>query len=486
MLRPWELSQLVRPGESSISMRVTKAVIEEIQRGRLKAGDSLPGTRALAEELGVNRKTVVTAYEELEAQGWVTTDRRRGTFVAATLLSVQPQANGPISGASVSVARARGRALGPPPLWPGGPGVRFDDGVPDERLIPSMDIAQAYASGARSASRLRLLGYGDPRGTEQFRRSVSNMLNLTRGLNTSADSICITRGSQMALFVAAHALVARGDVVLFEELSYPPAVNAFRIAGAEVASVRLTRDGLDLNHLEEICRKKRVRAIYLTPNHHFPTTVVMAPRARIHLRALASQFGFFIVEDDYDHEFHFDHQPLLPLASNDPGGNILYVGSFSKILSPSLRIGYIAASPGLVEEFGNWVGAIDRQGDPITELAIVELIESGHLRRHVKRAHGVFNQRRAQLAHALQTHLGEAAEFVTPSGGLAFWVRFPELTETLDLDRLISRSGLQLLTSTACAVLSKPYPAARVGFASLDSARVGASVSALKSALKGE
>jgi GntR family transcriptional regulator/MocR family aminotransferase len=483
MLRPWNPNLIVRAeGRGSLSVRIAQAIIEEIQRGRLTAGDSLPGTRDLAKDLEVNRKTVVQAYDELAAQGWVTTDQRRGTFIARNISDGAPEKFEPEP--AQTFTEPRGRSVKPPLLWPREAKAGFDDGVPDQRLIPTMAIAQAYAGAARAASRQRLLGYGDPRGTEALRQSISKMLNMTRGLNTTPENICVTRGSQMALYVIAHSIVAKDDTVIFEELTYPPAVQAFTLAGAKVQAAKLGPEGIDLNHLEAICRRSRVRALYLTPGHQFPTTVVLRPSARLRLRALAAQFGFIVIEDDYDHEFQFDHQPMFPLASNDHAGQIIYVGSFSKVLSPSLRVGYVAGPSKLIQQIGNWIGAIDRQGDPITELAIVELIESGQLRRHIKRVHAIFDKRRLAFADALQDELGDFASFETPTGGLAFWVRFAENFDIAKLEQRWPQGTPQFLTSTQCTINGKAKPAARLGFASLDAHEMQTTIERLRDAVE--
>ena len=483
MLRPWSANLIVRAdGRGNLSLRIAQAIIDDIQRGRLAAGDSLPGTRDLARDLEVNRKTVVLAYEELAAQGWVTTDQRRGTFVSRSI------GGGPVRQAATpleSLASPRGRKVLPPLLWPPRGTFRFDDGVPDQRLIPTTAIAQAYAGAARAASRQRLLAYGDPRGTEPLRHSIAKMLNMTRGLSASPDKICVTRGSQMALYVIAQTIVAQDDTVIFEELTYPPAVQAFRLAGAQISTVKIGGDGIDLDHLEAVCRRKRVRAVYLTPGHQFPTTVVLRPSSRLRLRALAAQFGFFVIEDDYDHEFHFDHQPMFPLASNDTAGQIIYVGSFSKVLSPSLRVGYVAAPPRLIEQIGNWVGAIDRQGDPITELAVVELIESGQLRRHIKTVHAIFDKRRAAFARMLTDQLGDLVQFETPPGGLAFWVRFPGAIDFATLAKHWPPGMPQFLSSADCAVQGTPPAAARLGFAGFNAHEIQPAIGELRKAFLG-
>ena len=214
------------------------------------------------------------------------------------------------------------------------------------------------------------LGYGDPRGSAELRAAISNMLNIDRGLTTTPDNICLTRGSQMAIYLAARILAGPGDTVVMEELSYPPAREAFRFAGAEVVPVPLDAQGMRVDELEKICRKKRVRAVYVTPHHQFPTTVLMKPDRRMRLLALAAQFGFAIVEDDYDHEFHFAHQPMLPLASADMSGKVVYIGSLSKILSPSLRLGYLVGPKSFIDRAASEIMMIDRQGDPATEGAV--------------------------------------------------------------------------------------------------------------------
>ncbi len=485
MLRPW-VQNLVIPaqGRGNLSHHIAQAIMEEIQRGRLTAGDSLPGTRDLANELKVNRKSVVVAYDELAAQGWVKSDSRRGTFV---LKSIRDVAAGltPSSSSPAPAFASHARHFSVPLPWAlSEDEPSFDDGVPDQRLIPVEAIAQAYGTAARAAARRRLLGYGDPRGTDQLRHSIARMLNATRGLAASTENICVTRGSQMALYVIAQTIVAPGDTVLFEELSYPPAVQAFRLAGANIDAVKLGCDGINLDELEAACRKQRVRAVYLTPGHQFPTTVVMRPSTRLRLRDLAAEFGFLVVEDDYDHEFQFDHQPMLPLASNDPGGHVIYVGSFSKVLSPSLRVGYVAARPEMIERLGNCIGTIDRQGDPITELAIVELIESGNLRRHIKRVHSIFNKRRADFTDLAREHLDGLASFEAPSGGLAFWIR---LSDGLDLSTFAKpahqgRTGL--VTSLDCRVAGEPSHGIRLGFASLDQREASSHLARLATACR--
>jgi GntR family transcriptional regulator/MocR family aminotransferase len=306
---------------------------------------------------------------------------------------------------------------------------------------------------------------------------------MDRGLVTTIDNICLTRGSQMAIYLAARILASPGDAVVMEELSYPPAREAFRFAGAEVVPVGLDGQGMRVDELEKICRRKRVRAVYVTPHHQFPTTVLMRPERRLRLLALAEQFGFAIVEDDYDHEFHFAHQPMLPLASADLSGKVVYIGSLSKILSPSLRLGYLAGPKRFIDRAGAEIMMIDRQGDPATETAVAELIAIGEIHRHTRKVLKIYGERRALLAQLLRDELSDQIEFDLPQGGLAVWVRFRAGVDLLRLAELARGVRLQLLPGAAFSLTAKTVQGARLGFASLDPDELRRAVQRLGAAL---
>ena len=486
MLRPWQLKIALTRGKTPIGQQIVHAVIEEIRRGRLKPGTPLPGSRDLGDSLGVNRKTIMEAYAELEGQGWVVTENRRGTFVAENL-PLLDQADGK------RLAHASSMPLEPFFQLARAPAVlsielaprdmlTFDDGTPDIRHVPVEVLTRAYRSALRSTLQFRRLGYGDPRGSESLRSAVSAMLNTDRGLTTAADNVCLTRGSQMGIFIVAQTLVVPGDTVVVEELSYPPAREAFRRAGAEIASVRVDEHGIRVDDLERVCRAKRVRAVYVTPHHHFPTTVLMTPERRMRLMLLASQFGFAIVEDDYDHEFHFTHQPMLPLASFDGDGHVVYIGSLSKLLSPSLRLGYVSAPKTLIDRIASEIMMVDRQGDPAMEAAIAELIEAGELHRHTRKMMRLYSERRDRFAADLRSTLADRIEFSVPDGGLAFWVRFLGV----DLERLVARCRerrLFIQSPRPFAAKGTSVGALRLGFASLDVHELRAATERLGAAL---
>jgi GntR family transcriptional regulator / MocR family aminotransferase len=206
--------------------------------------------------------------------------------------------------------------------------------------------------------------------------------------------------------------------------------------------------GIDVDAIEKLCKRKKIKALYITSHHHYPTTVTLTAARRIKLLGLAEQYGFFIIEDDYDYDFHYLSSPILPLVSADTKGMVVYIGTLSKTISPGIRTGYVVAPENLILELCRRRQLIDTQGDAIMELALAEMFEEGSIKRHMKKAQLVYHQRRDFLCGLLQQHLPDVIEFKIPDGGLAIWARFhkslplPPLTEKLRAKGLILSNGL--------------------------------------------
>ncbi len=206
--------------------------------------------------------------------------------------------------------------------------------------------------------------------------------------------------------------------------------------------------GIDVEAIEKICRKKKIRAVYITSHHHYPTTVTLIASRRIKLLELSEKFGFIIIEDDYDYDFHYLSSPILPLISADQKGMIIYIGTLSKTIAPAIRTGYIVGPPNLLLELARFRQLIDTQGDPIMELTLAEMFSDGEIRRHMKKALNEYHKRRDFLCNLLSQQLSEHIEFKIPDGGLAIWAKFnksislPALTEKLRAQELILSNGL--------------------------------------------
>ncbi len=486
MLRSWDLNlHIVKSSGVVVYLQIAQQIIDEIQRGRLTPSAAMPGTRELAAKMMVNRKTIVLAYDELIAQGWLTTESRRGTFVSAKLPRFSPQHQSNID-------------LTPPETKTPAPAlaeyaaaievenvshlIDFNDGIPDTRLIPFETISKAFRHALIEPIRTNKLGYSDPRGMLSLRHALSEMLNMERGLNVDIDNICIARGSQMGIFLAARVLAKPNEYVVVENLSYPPAREAFRSCGAKILNVGLDQNGIDVNELEALCRKYPISAIYVTPHHQFPTTVMMTAERRLKLLMLAEQYNFVIVEDDYDHEFHFHHHPVFPLASSNHAGRVIYVGSLSKVLAPGLRVGYVVASKEIINQCASEVMLIDRQGNSVTELAVAELMDSGEIKRHIRRTLKVYSERRNILIQLLQNELGQFVNFDSPNGGLAIWLR---LNEGIDVNKLVKKALLEkvrILPAPMFSELPIDINAIRLGFGSLNAAELTTGIQRLKRA----
>lgn len=485
MLR-WEFPlSLDRTSDVPVFLQVARAIGEDIRRGRLKPGDRLPGTRFLAKELGVNRNTVVAGYRELEAEGWVTGAEASGTFVSSELPCAVPRAFGLLRSAVPTRAAfdlAPPPGLGLAPVRPRGT-LNFGTGTPDLRLVPVGPLARAYRRALKARGH-EVLGYqtcgrsavaleDGAYGSRALRGALARMLASTRGLAAGWENLIVTRGSQMGLLLVARALLVPGDVLAMEELGSKPVREAFRQHGAQLELLPVDGEGLRVDAVRALAdREPRLRAVYLTPHHQHPTTVTLGPGRRLELLELARKRRIAIIEDDYDHEFHYEARPILPMASVDTAGVVIYVGTLSKILAPGLRIGYVVAPRPLVDRLAILRLAVDLQGDLAVEAAVAELIEDGELGRHVRRVRRLYNERRDLLASALEAELGSDVSFRVPGGGMALWVR---AAEGLDVDRWAAlgvEEGVAFLTAKFFAFDDAPRPFLRLGFTSLTEAEI--------------
>lgn len=468
MRRGWSLTlqQRIKGDRATpLYMQLAHALIHEIERGRLQPGSALPSSRELANELGFNRKTVVTAYEELIAQGWLEAAGRRGTAVATSLPRSRPEAvelSPPIGRRPIyRFAAPPDRPIAVPP----GRVIKLDEGSPDGSLFPPEVLARAFRTAALYAARRQQLGYRNPCGSDALRASLATMLREERGLVVDAENICVTRGSQMGIAMAARLLARPGAVALAEALTYEPAVAAFQAAGTPVLPVPLDDDGIDVEAVERACRQNKVCAVFLTPHHQFPSTVSLAPERRLRLVELARQFGFAIIEDDYDHEFRFGSQPLLPMAAYAPDV-VIYVGSLSKLLLPALRVGYIVAPAPVIAAAAHQVSIGDGMGNSLTEDAVAMLFEEGEVRRHARKATPIYGARRDALAAAVEQELGAMVSARLPAGGLAMWLEFRDLEALARIEQGAPAQGITFAPSASYRLAPDAPHGLRLGFAS--------------------
>lgn len=480
-MRRWELTFTLDASSGlPLFLQLSKAVADDIRIGRLKPGDVLPGTRALAERLGVHRNTVITSYQELAAEGLVRSQWGGGTFVA----ELPPASPMLVPAAIPAPSYAVAPPLSRPPSARVPPGMlMMFRGIPDVRLLPVAMLARAYRRAVSGHGRA-LLSYGDPQGHVRIRSELATMLSRTRGLPVTAENVMVTRGSQHALDVVARGLIAPGDIVAVERLGDPSSRNALRLAGAHLVPLPIDDEGLDVDALAKLIARQQLRAIYVTPHHQFPTTVVMSAARRMRLAKLAFDHGIAIIEDDYDHEFHYEGKPILPLAAGADRANVVYVGSLSKVFAPGLRTGFIVAPPRLLDRLVGVRIASDLQGDAALEYAIADLLEDGELLRHIRRMRRIYLVRRDALAAALERHLGGALRFRVPDGGMAVWASVDHDIDIAAWARAGERQGVLFCGARVYSFDGSDEPYLRLGFSYHDEAELADAARRMARALK--
>ena len=477
-MRTWDLVlPVARHDRVPLFLQIARAVADAVRAGRLRPGQPVPGTRALARSLGVHRNTVLAAVRELQAEGWLTTAPARGTFVSEALPERRARAFAGDAGRR-DPARV-GFTLRPAPTpWsesrPATAAVQLVGGKPDLSLMPAAALGRAYRRALKRHGPA-ILGYGDPRGHARLRTALATMLAATRGIEVGPEQVLVSRGSQMAEFLIAKALLGPGDVVAVEALGYAPAWEALRSSGARLVPVTVDRDGLDLDALDQLTRRETVRAVYLTPHHQYPTTVTLSAGRRLALLALAQRRRLLVIEDDYDHEFHYEGRPILPLASADRAGVVVYLGTLSKVMAPAIRTGYVVAPEPVIERIAAHRGFVDISGDPVVEAALAELFEDGEVQRHVRRARRIYQARRDALVGALREAFGARARFDVPTGGIAIWCRL----DGLDVEpwaRACEARGVRFHTARPFTFEGPPPPCVRLGFAAVAEPGIRAAV----------
>jgi GntR family transcriptional regulator / MocR family aminotransferase len=485
MLRPWGLEvELVRNSTIAIHAQIANKIIDEIQQGRFAIGMALPGTRELAIKLSVNRKTVVQAYEELIAQGWLITENKRGTFVSSRTLAV---GHNPKPIKKLDFAFKNKTIIESKPLINKKTEIdfiNFSEGLADSRLIPLEVLSRAMRHALISTVRTNKQSYNEPKGTLILRQAILHMLNMGRGLHADVENICIVRGQQMGFFLVGRVLVRQNDVIVMEKLCDQLASDAFKSCGATIISIAQNNNGMDLDALENLCKTTKIRAVYASPHYQIPTTITMPMVNRRRLLALADAYDFLIIEDDHDFEFHFAKKPIMPLASLDKPNRVIYIGSFSNILAPGFRIGFVVASTEIIKHFSNEIMMIDRQGNTIAELAVAELLHMGEINRHTLKIAKIYEERRAFIAKLIRSELSDYVDFDLPDGGLALWLK---IIPNINMLTLLKDAELEKVRITAGANFSltnEPVTAIRLGFAMLNNDETSLGIKRLKRAFE--
>ncbi|WP_404985466.1 PLP-dependent aminotransferase family protein [Chryseobacterium sp. M5] len=483
---PYESFILInRNSEISIYMQISNQLINAIQRGVLPFGIKLPGTRALSIILNVHRNTIVAAYDELFAQGWVESLPNKGTFVIGKNQEKPFQIKDFEKNNLEHYPKSTGFSFKTSnildnPFEYSDCEYIFNDGVPDIRLTQIDHHSRIYSSILKRKA--HKIGQYNQDGSEFFKKNLSQFLNLSRGLPISKNNLLITRSTEMSIYIVSEILLAEDDIVLVGELSYFSVNMIFQKAGVNIQSISIDEEGINVEEVREACKKQKIRMLYLTPHHHYPTTVTLSAKRRLELLNLANEFGFIILEDDYDYDFHYDKSPILPLASADTNGMVIYIGSFGKSLVPGFRTGFIVAPENLMIEMRKYLGIIDRQGDVLMEHVLGEMIAEGEINRYLKKSLKTYQERRDYFVSLLEQNLGEYIDFQKPSGGLAVWMKWKIPVNLMQLSRNCAQNNLFI--PKTLLYQNKNLTAMRLGFGNLNLTEMDKSVEILSENIK--
>ena len=462
-----------------------------ILSGQLSPKQRVPATRGLARSLAISRTTVTQCYEQLISEGYLQAVRSSGTFVCAQLpddllhsiplQELQPNQSSSkalrfsIYGASLT----NDTPLQSPRLESP---ISFCYGQPDLDAFPLNQWRQLLSRHCRKSDRVMLDYATDSLGHQPLREAIARYLVQSRAVQCNADQILIVSGSQQALDLVSRVLIDRSDGVALEDPGYLGARHIFLAQGARLYPLPVDSSGVVVEALWKES-PHRIKLVYVTPSHQFPTGVVLSLSRRLELLAWAEQAEALIVEDDYDSEYRYEGRPIPALQGLDQTSSVIYIGTFSKVLFPSLRVGYLVVPPKLVEVFARAKWLTDRQSPLLEQYVLTDFINEGHLERHIRRMRSLYNQRQKTLVKALLHSFGDRVTILGESAGMHLMVR---LSTSMSDEVVISRAAAMGvgLVSARRYYLENGYSGEFIlGYADLHESEIEAGVKMLATAL---
>ncbi|MDP2245876.1 PLP-dependent aminotransferase family protein [Pseudomonas sp.] len=483
---PVDLSGIRLDPQRGLARQLYQALRERILDGRLQRRTRLPASRDLANLLGVSRNTVIRAFDQLYAEGYIEGRIGAGTYVAELSGATRPAPAGATQVPTIAATQSAALQLLQthhlnPPL--SGAPRAFRVGVPAFDLFPFETWARLSARFWRKPSPARL-GYGDPAGDGQLRELIAAYLRNSRGLHCDPAQILVTCGSQQAISLCAQLLIEPGDRVAVENPGYRAAGHAFAVAGAQLAGIAVDGEGLDTTALE---RAGRCRLAYVTPSHQYPTGVTLSLARRLELLDWAERHDSWIVEDDYDGEYRYSGTPLAPLAALDRQGRVLYVGTFCKIAFPALRLGYLVLPAALAEPFARRRALDMRHSEIGSQAVMAEFIAAGHFQRHIRRMRSAARSRRDVLLAGWPESVPGCAPLPAVEAGLHLCVRVDSLIRERELISAAAGVGVEISALSSYWLPGSSTPEDQraglvLGFAAVPEAQIAEALLALRRA----
>ncbi len=470
-----DLLAVDRSSPEPMNRQIYGALRREILDGRLPSGTALPSTRALAADLGVGRNTVIAAYDQLLAEGYVEARTGSGTRVAPRLQEAAlGRAATPGEGARGLSRRGGVMTLKPQPSRH--PGViNVHPGVPETATFPWSVWTALLARNGRSRDPA-VLNYGSYAGHPGLRRSIAGILGVARGIDCRPEQVIIVTGAQAALDLVARVLMDEGDAVWMEEPGYLGARSAFLAAGGVPAPLKVSRTGWDLSDPD----LPPPRLVYVTPSCQWPFGTVMRIEERLQLLDLADRHRAWIVEDDYDGEYRFRGRPVPALGGLDRADRVIYIGSFGKTLLPAVRIGYLVVPMDLAEAFAKAVSITGQFAPLVLQASVRDFIEEGHFARHLRRMRRLYARRQEEFVRLCAGHLGEWITVSENDSGMQVMARFTRPWDDREVVAAALEEGLDIQSVSMNWHCTAPEHGLLLGFAAHDERQALRIVAALR------
>ena len=428
-----------------------------ITEGQMRPGQRVPSTRSLAVELKISRIPVLNAYEQLLAEGYLETFLGAGTCVAA---SIPDDTLRPATGKARKGPQERVQGMGPRRMSLRGEALTQ---VPTQSWLnivgafrvslPALDhfpIGVWSKLVARYSRRPQkgIMGYGDAMGYLPLRQAIAEYLGAFRAVRCEASQIMVTTGSQQGLHLAAQVLLDPKDRVWIEEPGYPSARQAFIAAGAELIPVPVDHDGMNI--AGSIRQGQNARVVYITPSHQYPLGMTMSATRRMLLLNWAARTGAWIIEDDYDSEYRFGSRPIASLQGLDTDTRVIYVGTFSKVMFPALRVGYVVVPKDLLPAFSAARDAADVFSATLYQSVLTDFIREGHFARHIRRMRMLYTERRTALVKAIRVEMGDTFEVIGAEAGMHLTALLPPGTDDVAVSKEAARRRVSATPLSAC------------------------------------
>ncbi len=451
--------------------------------GRLAAGARLPSTRSLAADLGVSRNTVAGAFDQLMAEGYLEGKVGSGTFVtdlgakASGALAPRPGRKDAALLSARGRMLAQARAAASPEV---ATARAFRPGVPALDAFPRELWARLSARVVRRA-RADVLSYGNPAGYFPLRQAIAAYLRAARGVRCAVEQVIVTAGSQQALDLAARVLLDAGDTAWVEDPGYLGARGAFRAAGVNCAPVAVDDEGLSVTGGE--AHAPEARLAYVSPSHQYPMGMTMSLGRRMALLEWARRRRAWIIEDDYDSEFRYAGRPLASLQGLDTADRVIYTGTFSKVLFPSLRLGYMVVPQAVADAFASARALADRQSQGLEQAVVAQFLREGHFARHVRRMRALYAERQETLVSEGQRELAGLVEIPPADAGMHLLGWLPAKADDAAVARAAAAAGVVAPAISLYAARHCPRPALILGYACVNARQIREGVRKLATVL---